>query len=100
MKELAYLHCEGILTGELNLGALAQVNELMSIVMIVMRDGFYEKTSNAMQQVKTCGIQPIVICEKGNKDLDQFTSKIFEVPNKIDCLQVGFVKFCLLMSNN
>lgn len=81
------MHCEGIMAGELKHGPLALVDDMMPIVMIVMRDGVYSKTINAIQQVKARGGQPIVICEEGDKETEQFASKILEVPKTVDCLQ-------------
>lgn len=81
------MHCEGIMAGELKHGPLALVDDLMPIVMIVMRDCVYTKTINAIQQVKARGGQPIVICEEGDKDTEQFASSVLEVPKTVDCLQ-------------
>lgn len=38
MKELTYMHSEGILAGELKHGPLAMVDDMMPIVMIIMDD--------------------------------------------------------------
>lgn len=81
------MHCEGIMAGELKHGPLALVDDMMPIVMIVMRDGVYNKTINAIQQVKARGGLPIVICEEGDKETEQFASKVLEVPKTVDCLQ-------------
>lgn len=82
------MHCEGIMAGELKHGPLALVDDMMPIVMIVMRDGVYNKTINAIMQVKARGGQPIVICELGDKETEMYASKILEVPKTVDCLQV------------
>lgn len=82
------MHCEGIMAGELKHGPLALVDDLMPIVMIIMRDCVYNKTINAIQQVKARGGQPIVICEDGDKETEQFASKTLVVPKTVDCLQV------------
>jgi len=88
VKELTYMHCEGIMAGELKHGPLALVDDLMPIVMIVMRDCVYNKTINAMQQVKARGGQPIVICEEKDEETMQFGARNLEVPKTVDCLQV------------
>ena len=41
MKEITYMHSEGILAGELKHGPLALVDRGMPIVMICTRDGVY-----------------------------------------------------------
>jgi glutamine---fructose-6-phosphate transaminase (isomerizing) len=41
VKELTYMHSEGIMAGELKHGPLALVDEFMPVIMIVMRDPVY-----------------------------------------------------------
>ncbi|KAK2152679.1 hypothetical protein LSH36_321g00005 [Paralvinella palmiformis] len=52
IKELTYMHSEGILAGELKHGPLALVDKAMPVLMIVTRDPVYPKCMNALQQVK------------------------------------------------
>lgn len=42
MKELTYLHSEGILAGELKHGPLALIDKQMPIIMILTRDPVYK----------------------------------------------------------
>lgn len=51
IKEITYMHSEGILAGELKHGPLALVDKDMPVIMIIMRDGCYSKCQNALQQV-------------------------------------------------
>ena len=51
IKELTYMHSEGIQAGELKHGPLAMVDADMPICMVIMRDGVYKKCMNALQQV-------------------------------------------------
>ncbi|CAH2274758.1 glutamine--fructose-6-phosphate aminotransferase [isomerizing] 1 isoform X2 [Pelobates cultripes] len=51
IKEITYMHSEGILAGELKHGPLALVDKLMPVIMIIMRDHAYTKCQNALQQV-------------------------------------------------
>ncbi|XP_065348749.1 glutamine--fructose-6-phosphate aminotransferase [isomerizing] 2-like isoform X3 [Cloeon dipterum] len=87
VKELTYMHSEGIMAGELKHGPLALVDETMPVIMIVMRDPVYTKCMNALQQVTARQGQPILICEKGDKDTQEFASRVLEVPHTVDCLQ-------------
>lgn len=41
IKEVSYIHSEGILSGELKHGTLALVDETMPILFIMTRDGLY-----------------------------------------------------------
>lgn len=46
IKEITYLHSEGIMSGELKHGPLALIDQNMPIVMIVVRDKVYAKCQN------------------------------------------------------
>lgn len=43
VKELTYIHSEGLLAGEMKHGPLALVDENIQILVIVTRDSMYEK---------------------------------------------------------
>ncbi|XP_014244603.1 glutamine--fructose-6-phosphate aminotransferase [isomerizing] 2-like isoform X1 [Cimex lectularius] len=87
VKELTYMHSEGILAGELKHGPLALVDKDMPIILIVTRDPVYQKCMNALQQITARDGRPIVICEKGDTETQSFASRIIEVPHTVDCLQ-------------
>lgn len=87
IKELTYMHSEGILAGELKHGPLALVDESMPIMMICTRDNVYTKCLNALEQVKArCG-QPIIVGNVGDEETKQYSPKFIEIPHTVDCLQ-------------
>ncbi|RAL62464.1 hypothetical protein DID88_005030 [Monilinia fructigena] len=51
IKEISYLHCEAVMSGELKHGVLALVDENLPIIMILTRDEIFAKSLNAYQQV-------------------------------------------------
>jgi glucosamine--fructose-6-phosphate aminotransferase (isomerizing) len=88
IKELSYMHCEGIMSGELKHGPLAMVDEKLCIVMVICTDHVYKKSLNALQQVLARKGRPIVIADENvpTKDLDGI-KHILRVPKTVDCLQ-------------
>ncbi|XP_077999413.1 glutamine--fructose-6-phosphate aminotransferase [isomerizing] 1-like [Glandiceps talaboti] len=86
IKELTYLHSEGILAGELKHGPLALIDKTMPVIMIVMKDPTYTKCQNALQQVVARQGRPILICSKGDKESQQYASRVLEMPHITDCL--------------
>ena len=50
IKEISYLHCEAVMSGELKHGVLALVDEDLPIIMILTRDDIFAKSLNAYQQ--------------------------------------------------
>ncbi|XP_063849540.1 glutamine--fructose-6-phosphate aminotransferase [isomerizing] 2-like isoform X4 [Scylla paramamosain] len=87
IKEITYMHSEGILAGELKHGPLALVDEGMPIIMICTRDNVFVKCMNALQQVTAREGRPILICNKGDEEPQKYASKVLEVPKTVDCLQ-------------
>ncbi|XP_013110923.1 glutamine--fructose-6-phosphate aminotransferase [isomerizing] 2 isoform X4 [Stomoxys calcitrans] len=87
VKELTYMHSEGIMAGELKHGPLALVDDSMPVLMIVLRDPVYVKCMNALQQVTSRKGCPILICEEGDEETKSFSSRSLEIPRTVDCLQ-------------
>lgn len=87
IKEITYMHSEGILAGELKHGPLALVDKGMPIIMICMRDNTFIKTMNAIQQVTAREGRPIIICNSGDKESAKFGSSVLQIPQTVDCLQ-------------
>ncbi|PRP79366.1 glucosamine-fructose-6-phosphate aminotransferase 2 [Planoprotostelium fungivorum] len=88
IKEICYIHCEGVMSGELKHGPLALIDDALPIVFIATRDKFFSKISDGLQQVRARKGQPIVVCTEGESD--EFIPKEFikiEVPPVVDCLQ-------------
>ncbi|RDA93130.1 hypothetical protein CP533_4068 [Ophiocordyceps camponoti-saundersi (nom. inval.)] len=87
IKEISYLHCEAVMSGELKHGVLALVDEHMPIIMILTRDDIFKKSLNAYQQVIARGGKPIVICNTGDVEFKASDAEKIEVPKTVDCLQ-------------
>ncbi|XP_032783627.1 glutamine--fructose-6-phosphate aminotransferase [isomerizing] 2 isoform X2 [Daphnia magna] len=87
IKELTYMHSEGLLAGELKHGPLALVDKTMPLIMIATRDPVYVKCINALQQVTAREGRPIIVCEKGDLETQKYASQFVEVPHTVDCLQ-------------
>merc|ERR1739844_281157 len=87
VKELTYMHSEGIQAGELKHGPLALVDSEAPIVMIVMRDHVFSKCMNALQQVTAREGKPILIVEEGGTETCKWPEHSLEVPKSVDALQ-------------
>ncbi|GMR46247.1 hypothetical protein PMAYCL1PPCAC_16442, partial [Pristionchus mayeri] len=88
IKELSYMHCEGIMSGELKHGPLAMVDEDLAIVMVICKDNVYKKSLNALQQVIARGGRPIVIADQSVPEDDLAgMPHVLRVPTTVDCVQ-------------
>lgn len=90
VKELTYMHSEGIMAGELKHGPLALIDDSMPVLMICMRDPVYVKCMNALQQVTARKGRPVLICEENDTETKEFSPQTLEIPKTVDCLQVKF----------
>jgi glucosamine--fructose-6-phosphate aminotransferase (isomerizing) len=87
IKEISYLHCEAVMSGELKHGVLALVDENLPIIMILTRDDLFKKSLNAYQQVIARGGKPIVICNPGDEEFKASEALKIEIPKTVDVLQ-------------
>jgi glucosamine 6-phosphate synthetase-like amidotransferase/phosphosugar isomerase protein len=79
VKELTYMHSEGIQAGELKHGPLALVDSTVPILMILMRDNVFTKCVNALQQVTAREGKPILIIEEGDTETAAWAQHSLEV---------------------
>eukprot|EP01117_Protostelium_nocturnum_P015364 TRINITY_DN5954_c0_g1_i1.p1 TRINITY_DN5954_c0_g1~~TRINITY_DN5954_c0_g1_i1.p1 ORF type:complete len:629 (+),score=170.43 TRINITY_DN5954_c0_g1_i1:226-2112(+) len=68
IKEICYVHCEGVMSGELKHGPLALIDDSLPIIFIATRDKFFSKVSDGFRQVLARKGQPIVICSEGESE--------------------------------
>ncbi|KAI3448857.1 hypothetical protein Pfo_005522 [Paulownia fortunei] len=89
VKEVALMHSEGILAGEMKHGPLALVDETLPIVVIATRDACFSKQQSVIQQLHARKGRLIVMCTKGDAASVCVGGSclIIEVPQVEDCLQ-------------
>uniref|UniRef100_G1PN79 glutamine--fructose-6-phosphate transaminase (isomerizing) n=1 Tax=Myotis lucifugus TaxID=59463 RepID=G1PN79_MYOLU len=87
IKEITYMHSEGILAGELKHGPLALIDKQMPIIMVIMKDPCFAKCQNALQQITARQGRPIILCSKDDTESSKFAYKMIELPPTVDCLQ-------------
>ncbi|KAL2077254.1 hypothetical protein ACEWY4_026758 [Coilia grayii] len=87
IKEITYMHSEGILAGELKHGPLALIDKHMPVIMVIMRDGCYTKCQNALQQVTARQGRPIIICCQDDPETIKYAYTTIKLPHTVDCLQ-------------
>ncbi|KAJ3379869.1 glutamine--fructose-6-phosphate transaminase (isomerizing), partial [Lobulomyces angularis] len=86
IKEISYMHSEGILAGELKHGPLALIDENMPVILIMTKDSLYPKVQSALEQVSARKGKPIIICNPGDANINK-NFRTIKVPQTADCLQ-------------
>ncbi|KAI4302059.1 hypothetical protein L6164_035277 [Bauhinia variegata] len=89
VKEVALMHSEGILAGEMKHGPLALVDENLPIVVIATRDACFSKQQSVIQQLHARKGRLIVMCSRGDAAsvCPGESCRVIEVPQVEDCLQ-------------
>jgi glucosamine--fructose-6-phosphate aminotransferase (isomerizing) len=89
VKEVALVHSEGILAGEMKHGPLALVDKHMPIIVVCTNDGSYEKQQSVVQQLKARDGRLILIVSEDDTEMEKTApdAVILRVPKVEDCLQ-------------
>ncbi len=87
IKEIAYIHSEAILAGELKHGPLALIDEHATVIFFLAQDSVYSKAQNALHQITARKGRPVVVCSEVDEHLAKTGLPIIKVPHTVDCLQ-------------
>jgi glucosamine--fructose-6-phosphate aminotransferase (isomerizing) len=102
-KEIAYIHSEGILAGELKHGPLALLDDRVLSFVFVTKDTMYDKMVNVVEQLKARGAKIIVICNENDNLIKSMipASYVIEVPHVHEHIQhiVNIIPMQLLSYN-
>nr|XP_051194070.1 glutamine--fructose-6-phosphate aminotransferase [isomerizing] 1-like [Lolium perenne] len=89
VKEVALMHSEGMLAGEMKHGPLALVDENLPIIVIATRDACFRKQKSVIQQLLSRKGRLIVLCSTGDISavVPSGSCRTIQVPEVADCLQ-------------
>ncbi|KAJ3129780.1 glutamine--fructose-6-phosphate transaminase (isomerizing) [Nowakowskiella sp. JEL0407] len=88
IKEVTYIHAEGILAGELKHGPLALIDEKTPIILVMNTDRHRAEVDNAFKQVTARGGRPIILANDDDPDNDTLKNyTVVRVPKTVDALQ-------------
>jgi glucosamine--fructose-6-phosphate aminotransferase (isomerizing) len=81
LKEISYAHAEGYAAGEMKHGPIALIDAAMPVVVVMPRDGQYEKTLGNVQEVRARDGKIIAIASEGDEDAARLADAVLEVPS-------------------
>ncbi len=86
LKEISYIHAEGLPAAEMKHGPIALIDENMPVVVMAPHDSVYQKVLSNMQEVKARHGRIIAVVSEGNGDLSELADHQIAVPRTIDIL--------------
>ena len=86
LKEISYLHAEGVAGGELKHGSLALINENFPTITICPSDSVYDKMVSNIQEIKVRGGPVIAIATEGNEEIKKIVDDVIYIPKTLEML--------------
>ncbi len=87
LKEISYIHAEGLPAAEMKHGPIALINEGMPVVIITPRGHWYDKIINNVEQVRSRGGSVIAVATEGDKQIEKLADHVIFVPDLPEELQ-------------
>ena len=87
LKEISYIHAEGMPAAEMKHGPIALIDEGMPVVFIATRGSQYEKVIGNIEEVKSRGGHVIAVATEGDTNIASHCDDIFYVPDVPEALQ-------------
>jgi glutamine---fructose-6-phosphate transaminase (isomerizing) len=86
LKEISYIHAEGLPAAEMKHGPIALITEQMPVVVIAPNDAVYNKVVSNIEEVKARGGRVIAVVSDGNTELASKVDHLITIPDTIDML--------------
>lgn len=81
LKEISYIHAEGMPAAEMKHGPIALINEGMPAVFIATRGRQYEKVMSNIQEVRSRGGHVIAVATEGDEHIAQHVQDVMYIPD-------------------
>ena len=87
LKEISYIHAEGLSAAEMKHGHIALITSGMPVVAIAPQGSQYEKMLSNIEEVKARGARVIAVGTAGDDRLRKLADEMFEIPHLPEPLQ-------------
>lgn len=86
LKEISYLHAEGIAAGEMKHGTIALLEDEVPVVAIATRSHVQPKLLSNVEEAKARGAHIIAVSNPGDDEVLRVADDLFEVPQTSELL--------------
>ena len=87
LKEISYIHAEGMPAAEMKHGPIALIDEGMPVVFVAPRNSQYEKVLSNIEEVRSRGGHVIAVATEGDEYIKTRAQEVFYVPECMEMLQ-------------
>lgn len=86
LKEISYIHAEGLSAGEMKHGHIALIDKKFPTVAIALQDSVYEKMISNIEEIKARGGPIIALTTQGNRKMAQIADDVIYLPKTLEML--------------
>ena len=86
LKEISYIHAEGIPAAELKHGPIALVEPKMPTVVLAAQEAILEKMMSNVQEIRARGGRILAIAREGDKEIPKLAEHTIFIPPTLDPL--------------
>lgn len=86
LKEISYIHAEGLPAAEMKHGPIAMIDEGMPVVVIATRDHTYDKILSNIAEVKSRGGLVIAVADEDDDRIASIADEVIPVPSTLPIL--------------
>ena len=87
LKEISYIHAEGMPAAEMKHGPIALIDNGMPVVFVATKNSQYEKVLSNIEEVRTRGGHVIAVATEGDAEIESLCEDVFWVPDIAESLQ-------------
>jgi glucosamine--fructose-6-phosphate aminotransferase (isomerizing) len=87
IKEISYIHAEGMPAAEMKHGPIALINQGMPVVFIATKGSQYEKVISNIEEVRARGGRIIAVATEGDEHIKRYSDHVIPIPNVPEPLQ-------------
>ncbi len=87
LKEISYIHAEGLPAAEMKHGPIALITKGMPAVFIATKCSQYEKIIGNIEEVRARGGRTIIVASQGDENIKQYADFLISVPDVPEELQ-------------
>jgi len=87
LKEISYIHAEGMPAAEMKHGPIALVDDGMPVVFVATAGSQYEKVMSNIEEVRSRGGRVIAVATEGDAEISRLAEHVISVPDAPEPLQ-------------
>jgi glucosamine--fructose-6-phosphate aminotransferase (isomerizing) len=87
LKEISYIHAEGMPAAEMKHGPIALINDGMPVVIVATEGLQYDKVISNIEEVRARGGQVIAVATEGDTQIQRYSDHVVYIPHAPEPLQ-------------